>query len=583
MSGAPGQMVRIAGPVVVAAGLDEARLYNLVRVGKRRLIGEVIRLAGEEAVIQVYEDTSGLQVGSIVEDTGAPLQVELGPGLLGQVFDGIQRPLPPLAVKNGEEFGEPFIRRGVEIPALPRDRLWDFVPAVGVGDIVEPGALLGTVRETATLEHRILVPSRMRGTVTRVQAGEATVDEPVVWLNDRPLPMMRRWPVREPRPTGGRLDPDAPLITGQRVIDTLFPVALGGTTIIPGGFGTGKTVQEQSLARWAAADVIVYIGCGERGNELTDVLREFPELSDPRTGGPLMDRTILIANTSNMPVAAREASIYTGMTIAEYYRDQGYDVLLLADSTSRWAEALREVSGRLEEMPGEEGFPAYLPSRLAEFYERAGAVRCLGGDGRKGSVTVVGAVSPPGADFSEPVTQYSMRLAGVFWALDTDLARRRHFPAIHWTRSFTLYDIGAWFDHHVAVDWENQRRWALEMLQQEEQLQSVVQLMGADVLAPSEQLIFLVGRMLREDFLQQSAFDDVDAFCPLEKQYEMLRIIRLVYETTRRAVRDGTEPDLLMALPVFADVARMRDWPSDEVDGRAKGIETRIIEEVEAV
>jgi V/A-type H+-transporting ATPase subunit A len=440
--------------------------------------------------------------------------------------------------------------------------------------------LLGTVRETATFDHRVLVPPRMRGTVTRVEGGEAPVDGPVVWLDDQPVSMMQRWPVREPRPAAGRLDPNSPLITGQRVIDTLFPVALGGTTTIPGGFGTGKTVQEQSLARWAAADVIVYIGCGERGNELTDVLAEFPELTDPRTGGPLMDRTILIANTSNMPVAAREASIYTGMTIAEYYRDQGYDVLLLADSTSRWAEALREVSGRLEEMPGEEGFPAYLPSRLAEFYERAGAVRCLGGGG-EGSVTVVGAVSPPGADFSEPVTQYSLRLAGVFWGLDTDLARRRHFPAIHWSRSYSLYDVGAWFDHHVAVDWEKQRRWALELLAQEEQLQSVVQLMGADVLAPSEQLVFLVGRMLREDFLQQSAFDEVDAFCPLDKQYEMLRIIHLAYEATRRAVRDGTEPEVLVALPVFAEVARMRDWPPGEVGERSKELETRILEEVE--
>ncbi len=582
MSATSGSTVRVAGPVVVATGLDEARLYSLVRVGKRRLIGEVIRLDGEDAVIQVYEETSGLQTGSVVEDTGVPLQVELGPGLLGQVFDGIQRPLPPLAIKDGRPFGEPFIRRGVEIPALPRDRRWDFAPAVAVGDIVEPGALLGTVPETAILEHRILVPPRMRGTVTQVQAGEATIDQPVVWIDDQPVPMMRRWPVRERRPIARRLDPDQPLITGQRVIDTLFPVARGGTTTIPGGFGTGKTVQEQSLARWAAADVIVYIGCGERGNELTDVLKEFPELSDPRTGGPLMERTILIANTSNMPVAAREASIYTGMTIAEYYRDQGYDVLVLADSTSRWAEALREVSGRLEEMPGEEGFPAYLPSRLAEFYERAGAVRCLGGD-REGSVTVVGAVSPPGADFSEPVTQYSMRLAGVFWALDTDLARRRHFPAIHWTRSFTLYDLGAWFGQHVAIDWERQRRWALELLQQEEQLQSVVQLMGADVLAPTERIVFLIGRMLREDFLQQSAFDVVDACCSLDKQYEMMRIIRLAHETTQRAVQEGAEPDLLMSLPVFADVARMRNWPPEEVAARARELETRLIEEVEAV
>jgi V/A-type H+-transporting ATPase subunit A len=568
--------------VVVATGLDRTRLYNLVRVGRRRLIGEVIRLDGKEAVIQVYEETSGLQTGSIVEDTQAPLRVELGPGLLGQVFDGIQRPLPPLAVKNGRPYGEPFIRRGVGIAALPRDRSWDFVPAVAVGDIVEPGAVLGTVRETATLEHRILVPPRVTGTVTRVEAGAATIDQPVVWVDDQPLPMMQRWPVRERRPAAGRLDPDAPLITGQRVIDTLFPVALGGAATIPGGFGTGKTVQEQALARWAAADVIVYIGCGERGNELTEVLKEFPELIDPRTGGALMDRTILIANTSNMPVAAREASIYTGMTMAEYYRDQGYAVLLLADSTSRWAEALREVSGRLEEMPGEEGFPAYLPSRLAEFYERAGTVRCLGGDEREGSVTVVGAVSPPGADFSEPVTQYSMRLAGVFWALDTDLARRRHFPAIHWTRSYTLFDLGAWFDHNVAVDWEKQRRWALELLEQEERLQSVVRLMGADVLAPTEQLVFLAGRMVREDFLQQSAFDEVDAFCPLDKQYHMLRIIRLAYETTHRVVEDGTEAALVMSLPVFAEIARMRDWPPDEMETRAGELEARIIDEVEA-
>ncbi len=581
MTGAEGRLVRVAGPVVVATGLERARLYNLVRVGRRHLIGEVIRLEGDEVVIQVYEETSGLQTGSVVEDTEAPLQAELGPGLLGQVFDGVQRPLPPLAVKNGEPFGEPFIRRGVKIAALPRDRTWDFVPVVAVGDVVDAGALLGTVQETANFEHRVLVPPGEGGPVTRVQAGEATVEEPVVWIDDRPIPMMQRWPVRKRRPAQRRLDPDAPLITGQRVIDTLFPVALGGAITIPGGFGTGKTVQEQSLAKWAAADVIVYIGCGERGNELTDVLRDFPELMDPRTGGPLMDRTILIANTSNMPVAAREASIYTGMTIAEYYRDQGYAVLLLADSTSRWAEALREVSGRLEEMPGEEGFPAYLPSRLAEFYERAGAVRCLGGGDREGSVTVVGAVSPPGADFSEPVTQYSMRLAGVFWALDTDLARRRHFPAIHWTRSYTLYDLGAWFDNHVAVDWEKQRRWALGLLQQEEKLQSVVQLMGADVLAPTEQLVFLAGRMLREDFLQQSAFDEIDAFCPLRKQYEMLRLIRLVYETARRAVEDGTEPERVMSLPVYAEVARMRDWPADDVGQRATELEARIVAEVE--
>ena len=577
-----GSLVRVAGPVVVATGLPGARLYNLVRVGRRHLIGEVIRLEGDEVVIQVYEETSGLQTGSTVEDTRAPLQVELGPGLLGQVFDGIQRPLPPLAEKDGKPYGEPFIRRGVQIDPLSRARQWDFEPAVTVGEAVEPGSLLGTVPETAGLQHRILAPPAVQGTITSVKPGPAAIDQPVVWIDDEPITMLQRWPVRVARLAARRLDPDTPLITGQRVIDTLFPVALGGATTIPGGFGTGKTVQEQSLARWAAADVIVYIGCGERGNELTDVLGEFPNLIDPRTGGRLMDRTILIANTSNMPVAAREASIYTGMTIAEYFRDQGYDVLLLADSTSRWAEALREVSGRLEEMPGEEGFPAYLPSRLAEFYERAGAVQCLGAEAREGSVTVVGAVSPPGADFSEPVTQYSMRLAGVFWALDTDLARRRHFPSIHWTRSYTLYDLGAWFDHHVAVDWEKQRRWALGLLQQEEELQSVVQLMGADVLAPAEQLVFLIGRMLREDFLQQSAFDDVDAFCPLAKQYEMLRLIRVVYDATTRTVQEGKDTELVMSLPVFGEIARMRDWPADEVEDRGRQLETRIIEEVEA-
>ena len=582
MSGEPGRVVRVAGPVVAATGLDHARLYNLVRVGRRRLIGEVIRLEGDEALIQVYEETSGLQAGSVVEDTGAPLQVELGPGLLGQVFDGIQRPLPALARKDGAPFGEPFIRRGVEIPALGRDRAWEFVPQVAAGDTVAAGSVLGAVRETDTLVHHFLTPPGVAGTVTRVAAGAVTVEEPVVWVDGLALTMLQRWPVRRRRPVERRLDPTAPLITGQRVIDTLFPVAVGGAATIPGGFGTGKTVQEQSLARWAEADVIVYIGCGERGNELTDVLEEFPKLSDPRNGRPLMERTILIANTSNMPVAAREASIYTGMTIAEYYRDQGYAVLLLADSTSRWAEALREVSSRLEEMPGEEGFPAYLPSRLAEFYERAGAVRCLGGEGREGSVTVIGAVSPPGADFSEPVTQYSLRLAGTFWALDTDLARRRHFPAIHWTRSYTLYDLGAWFDNHVAVDWEQHRRWALELLQQEEQLQGVVQLLGADVLAPTEQLVFLSGRMLREDLLQQSAFDEIDAFCPLPKQYHMLRVIRQAYEAARRAVVGGADPEVVMALPAFTEIARMRDWPAGEAESRANDLAASIVDEVES-
>ena len=576
-----GRVVRVAGPVVVAAGLDRARLYNLVRVGRRRLIGEVIRLQGDEALIQVYEETSGLQTGSVVEDTGAPLQVELGPGLLGQIFDGIQRPLPQLAEKGGEPYGEPFIRRGVEVSAIDRQRLWDFEPQVRVGETVHEGAVLGTVAETDALVHRVLVPPDVGGTVTDVASGAKAIEEPVVWIDDQPLPMLQRWPVRRRRPVARRLDPEEPLVTGQRVIDTLYPLAVGGAATIPGGFGTGKTVQEQTLARWARADVIVFIGCGERGNELTDVLEEFPKLIDPRSGAPLMERTILIANTSNMPVAAREASIYTGMTVAEYYRDQGYAVLLLADSTSRWAEALREVSGRLEEMPGEEGFPAYLPSRLAEFYERSGAVRCLGSEDRQGSVTIVGAVSPPGADFSEPVTQYSLRLAGTFWSLDTDLARRRHYPAIHWTRSYTLYDLGSWFDREVALDWEEQRRWALEVLHQEEQLQSIVQLLGSDVLAPTEHLVFLAGRLLREDFLQQSAFDEVDAFCPLSKQYEMLRVIRRAYEAAQRAVKAGKDPETILALGVFGEIGRMRDWDPATAATEAEQLETRLVEAVE--
>jgi V/A-type H+-transporting ATPase subunit A len=577
-----GRVVRVAGPVVVATGLDRTRLYNLVRVGRRRLIGEVIRLQGDEAVIQVYEDTSGLQTGSVVTDTQAPLQVELGPGLLGQIFDGIQRPLPALAATEDDPYGEPFIRRGVELPALDRTRVWEFTPLVDVGAEVGPGDPLGRVQETKALVHRLRAPPDVHGVITRVRSGAFTIEEPVVWVGDRSLTMLQRWPIRRQRPAAHRLDPDEPLITGQRVIDTLFPVARGGSATIPGGFGTGKTVQEQSLAKWADVDVVVYIGCGERGNELTEVLEEFPILPDPRTGAPLVDRTILIANTSNMPVAAREASIYSGVTIAEYYRDQGYDVAVLADSTSRWGEALREVSGRLAEMPGEEGFPAYLPSRLAEIYERAGLVRCLGTDELEGSVTIIGAVSPPGADFSEPVTQYTLRLAGTFWALDTALARRRHFPAIHWTRSHSLYTLGPWFNQRIIADWEEQRRWALELLQQEEQLQAVVQLLGSDVLAPTEQLVFLIGRMIREDFLQQSAFDDVDAFCSLEKQYWMLRTIRSAHAAARKAVANGIDPEKVQDLAGFAEIGRMRAWPPEESEARARALEHRLDEGVEA-
>lgn len=577
---AEGTVVRVAGPVVVAHGLDDARLYNVVRVGRRRLIGEIIRLEGFEAVVQVYEETGGLQVGSVVVDTGAPLTVELGPGLLGTVFDGVQRPLFALAAQGDEPFGHPFIRRGIELPSLDRDRRWSLEFAVEVGDPVVEGDVLATTPETAALTHRILVPPGRAGTVTALGASPIAVIDPVAWIDGEALTLLQRWPVRRRRPAARRLDPDAPLVTGQRSIDTLFPLARGGSATIPGGFGTGKTVLEHTLAKWADADVVIYVGCGERGNELAEVLEEFPRLVDPRSGASLMERTILIANTSNMPVAAREASIYTGITIGEYYRDQGYDVALLADSTSRWGEALREVSSRLEEMPGEEGYPAYLPSRLAEFYERAGAVESLGGEPRRGSVSVVGAVSPPGGDFSEPVTQYSLRLAGTFWSLDADLAHRRHYPAIHWTRSYSLYDLGRWFDDHVAEDWEEQRRWALATLGHEEELHSIVQLLGPDVLAPAERVVFFTGRILREDYLQQSAYDEIDAFCPPKKQYWMLRVIYHLHESLARSVDVDTDFDAVGRLDVLEAVARMKRWEPDTAEERARELMDRIDREV---
>lgn len=578
-----GSVWRVAGPVVVATGLNEARLYNVVYVGEARLPGEVIRLDGERTVIQVYEDTSGIRVGEPVEDTGAPLRVELGPGLLGAIFDGTQRPLPAMAASNGDPYGAPTIGRGISIPALDRERLWDFIPAVSEGDEVVPGDLLGTVEETEALVHKVLVPHGVSGTVTAVNGGPVRVEEPVIWINGEPVAMMRRWPVREPRPTARRLDPDVPLVTGQRVVDTLFPVALGGAATIPGGFGTGKTVLEQSLARYSQADVVVYVGCGERGNELTEVLEEFPELVDPNTGAPLMQRTILIANTSNMPVAAREASIYTGITLAEYFRDQGYDVALMADSTSRWGEALREVSGRLEEMPAEEGYPAYLSTRLAEFYERAGSVVTLGKEEREGSVTVVGAVSPPGGDFSEPITQHTLRLAGTFWALDTSLARSRHFPAINWGTSYTLYELDAWFEREVKEGWSEQRAWMRDLLQREGSLLEIVQLLGADALAPPQRVVLAAGRLLREDFLQQSAFDEVDAYCALPKQYAMLRVIRAVHGALAAAVERGAPVEAASSMPALGEVARMRYWPDDEVEERAAALISRVEKDMEEV
>ncbi len=578
-----GAIHAVSGPVVTARDLAAARLYNVVLVGHKRLPGEVIRLDRGDAVIQVYEDTAGLAAGEPVVDTGRPLEVELGPGLLGTIFDGTQRPLTTLAATADDALGAPMIPRGATAPALDRTRAWLFEPCVQPGDHVTAGDILGTVQETAAFRHRVLVPPGRGGAVSDLRGGQAGVDEPIACIDGEPATMLSRWPVRVPRPLARRLGLDRPLVTGQRAIDTLFPIALGGAATIPGGFGTGKTVLEQSLAKWAHADVIVYVACGERGNELTEMLAEFPRLTDPRTGSSLMERTIIVANTSNMPVAAREASIYTGITLAEYFRDQGHDVALLADSTSRWGEALREVSSRLEEMPAEEGYPAYLSTRLGEFYERAGAVACLGGDERTGSVSIVGAVSPAGGDFSEPITQHSLRLAGTFWGLDSNLARSRHFPAIDWNRSYTLYELDRWFDAEVAPDWHEQRAWALGLLQQESSLLEIVQLLGVDSLAPAERVVLETGRLLREDFLQQSAFDDIDAYSSLPKQHALLQVLRATHEAMAEAVARGVSADTARAVPALRELARMRTWPDDEVARNAHALTERIRRESEGL
>ena len=551
-----GTILRISGPVIIARGMKGSKMYDVVKVGDEALRGEIIRLEGEDAVIQVYEDTTGLMIGEPVVNTEQPLSVELGPGLLASIYDGVQRPLPVLMKMSGD-----FIARGIYAPGLDREKKWEFVPLAKKGDKVAAGDILGTVKEFH-FEHRILVPHGAAGTVTDILAGSFTVEDTVCTLDQTTkLSMMQLWPVRIPRPHKKKLDPILPLITGQRVFDCIFPVTKGGTAMIPGGFGTGKTVSEQTLAKWSDTQVVVYIGCGERGNEMTDVLAEFPELVDPRTNLPLIERTILIANTSNMPVAAREASIYTGITIAEYFRDMGYDVALMADSTSRWGEALREVSGRLEEMPGEEGYPAYLATRLSAFYERAGRVICMGAEDRNGSVTVVGAVSPPGGDFSEPITQNTLRVVGTFWALDTNLAYRRHFPSINWIKSYSLYldSIGDWYVKNVAWDWRELREKAMYLLQKEVELQEIVQLVGPDALPESEKAILDVTRMIREDFLQQSAYSDTDSFCPVEKQYLMLRVIMEYYENVNVAMSRGVSLRQIQNLPLKADIGRMKD------------------------
>ncbi len=565
-----GEIYRVAGPVVTATGIHP-RMYDVVEVGHEKLMGEVIKIVEEKTIIQVYEDTSGVKPGEPVRDTKASLVVELGPGLLGTIYDGIQRPLKVLTETMGD-----FILRGVSAPGISREMRWGFTPTVAVGDTIQGGTIIGKVQETTYTEHRVLCPPKMSGKVAAIGEGEFTVTDTVCTLdNGQKISMMQKWPVRVPRPSVEKLMPSIPLITGQRVLDMFFPVAKGGTAAIPGGFGTGKTVTEHQLAKWCDSEIVVYIGCGERGNEMTEVLTDFPKLEDPKTGAPLMERTVLIANTSNMPVAAREASVYTGITIAEYYRDMGYDVALMADSTSRWAEAMREISSRLEEMPGEEGYPAYLSSRLSEFYERAGRVKTL--SGTEGSVSVVGAVSPPGGDFSEPVTQGTLRITKVFWALDTRLRERRHFPSINWLTSYSLYNrtLSDWFVENVSPHWSELREWSMAILQREAELQEIVQLVGSDALPEDEQVTLEVARMIREFFLQQNAFHSVDTFAPLERQYELLATIKrfsdlakkaLSLEVTYQELADMDSITLLGKLKYEEDFAGEHKKVTDKMD-----------------
>ncbi|MGA9138709.1 MAG: ATP synthase subunit A [Methanocella sp.] len=549
-----GTIYRVAGPVVTAIGLN-ARMYDVVKVGKEGLMGEVIEIDNEKAIIQVYEDTSGIRPGEPVENTGAALSVELGPGLLTSIYDGIQRPLPVLMKSMGN-----FITRGVTAPGLSRTNKWKFVATAKAGDKVKGGSIIGTVQETKTIVQKIMVPpGTPETTIKDLTAGEYTVEDVIGHLaNGTELKLMHKWPVRRPRPYKEKLMPDIPLITGQRILDGLFPIAKGGTAAIPGPFGSGKTVTQQQLAKWSDAEIVVYIGCGERGNEMTEVLSEFPHLTDPKTGNPLMDRTVLIANTSNMPVAAREASVYTGITIAEYYRDMGYGVSLMADSTSRWAEAMREISSRLEEMPGEEGYPAYLAARLSEFYERAGRVITERGD--QGSVTVIGAVSPPGGDFSEPVTQNTLRIVKVFWALDAKLAQRRHFPAINWLNSYSLYQdsLKNWYDNNVSPDWNKLKVRSMELLQRESELQEIVQLVGSDALPEDQQLTLEIARMIREYFLQQNAYHEVDTFCSMKKQFMMLQSIMVWGDYAKKALAAGVPMNRILASKSKDSMAKVK-------------------------
>ena len=562
-----GVIKKVAGPLVIAEGMRDANMFDVVRVSNQRLIGEIIEMHGDEASIQVYEETSGLGPGEPVESMEVPMSVELGPGLITSIYDGIQRPLDDIMKVSGNS-----LKRGVEVPSLKRNLKWEFVPTAKVGDEVETGDVIGTVQETVLVQQKIMVPYGVKGTIKEIKAGEFTVEEVVAVVEtengDRELTLMQKWPVRRGRPYKKKLPPKMPLVTGQRVIDTFFPIAKGGVAAVPGPFGSGKTVIQHQLAKWAEADIVVYIGCGERGNEMTDVLNEFPELKDPKTGQALMQRTVLIANTSDMPVAAREASIYTGITIAEYFRDMGYSVALMADSTSRWAEALREMSGRLEEMPGEEGYPAYLGSRLAQFYERAGDVVTLGKEGRDGALSVIGAVSPPGGDISEPVSQATLRIVKVFWGLDSALAYKRHFPAINWLTSYSLYvdSIGSWFTEHVDPKWLELRQKLMSILQDEAELEEIVKMVGMDALSPTDRLKMEAARSIREDFLHQNSFHEVDTYTSLKKQHMMMRLVNAFYERSVAALGEGASLRKLISMPVREQIGRFKYVKEDALD-----------------
>ena len=574
---------KVAGPLVIAEGMRDANMFDVVRVSSQRLIGEIIEIHGDEASIQVYEETSGLGPGEPVESMGVPMSVELGPGLITSIYDGIQRPLDDIMKISGNN-----LKRGVEVASLKRDKKWEFVPVAKAGDEVEAGDVLGTVQETIVVQQKIMVPYGVKGTVKEIKAGTFTVEEVVAVIatekGDKELTMMQRWPVRKGRPYQKKLPPVKPLVTGQRVIDTFFPIAKGGVAAVPGPFGSGKTVIQHQLAKWAEADIVVYIGCGERGNEMTDVLNEFPELKDPKTGQSLMERTVLIANTSDMPVAAREASIYTGITIAEYFRDMGYSVALMADSTSRWAEALREMSGRLEEMPGEEGYPAYLGSRLAQFYERAGHVVSLGKEGREGALSVIGAVSPPGGDISEPVSQATLRIVKVFWGLDSALAYKRHFPAINWLTSYSLYvdNMANWFNEEVAADWMEDRQKMMTILQEEAELNEIVQMVGMDALSPTDRLKMEAARSIREDFLHQNSFHEIDTYTPLRKQYLMMKLVLAFYEKSVDALNKGADMNALIAMPVREKIGRYKYTTDADIESEYKNVEEELDKEVAA-